>query len=205
MCWYLRVGSDELTLGNFRMWCFTENPKHMQAYVWNMLLTKLDYSCHSMLILWQNECIILNVFRTQQKSASVIHHFENVAQVEQHLALQWRHNERDCVSNHQPHEYLLKRLFRRRSKKSSKLRVTGLCAGISPVTGEFPAQRASNAENVSIWSRHHDFVITHTHIYTHMYIYIYTYMYIDLPCVYVVLNLYAVARIPVIYANSHWR
>ena len=44
---------------------------------------------------------------------------------------------------------------RRRSKKTSKLRVTGLCVGNSPVTGEFPAQRASNAENVSIWWRHH--------------------------------------------------
>ena len=41
-------------------------------------------------------------------------------------------------------------------KKTSKLRVTGLCAGNSPVAGEFPAQRASNAENVSIWWRHHD-------------------------------------------------
>ena len=41
-------------------------------------------------------------------------------------------------------------------KKTSKLRVTGLCAGNSPVTGEFPAQRASKAENVSIWWRHHD-------------------------------------------------
>ena len=40
-------------------------------------------------------------------------------------------------------------------KKPSKLRVTGLCAGISPVTGEFPAQMASNADNVSIWWRHH--------------------------------------------------
>ena len=39
---------------------------------------------------------------------------------------------------------------RRRSNKTSKLRVTGLCAGNSLVTGEFPAQRASNAENVSI-------------------------------------------------------
>ena len=39
---------------------------------------------------------------------------------------------------------------RRRSKATSKLRVTGLCEGNSPVTGEFPAQRASNAENVSI-------------------------------------------------------
>ena len=40
-------------------------------------------------------------------------------------------------------------------KKTSKLRVTGLCAGNSPVTDEFPTQRASNAENVSIWWRHH--------------------------------------------------
>ena len=55
------------------------------------------------------------------------------------------------LSNHQPHNCLLSRLFRRRSKKTSKLHVTGLCAGNSPVTGEFPAQRASNAENVSIW------------------------------------------------------
>ena len=43
----------------------------------------------------------------------------------------------------------------RRSKKISKLRVTGLCVGNSPVTGEFPPQRTSNAENVSIWWRHH--------------------------------------------------
>ena len=46
-------------------------------------------------------------------------------------------------------------LFRRKSKKTLKLRVTGLCEGDSPVTGEFPAQRASNAEDVSIWWRHH--------------------------------------------------
>ena len=46
--------------------------------------------------------------------------------------------------------------FRRRSKKTSKLRVTGLCVENSPVTGEFPAQRASNEEDVSIWWCHHD-------------------------------------------------
>ena len=43
-----------------------------------------------------------------------------------------------------------------RSKKTSKLRVTGLCKGNSPVTDEFHAQRASNTKNVSIWWRHHD-------------------------------------------------
>ena len=71
-------------------------------------------------------------------------------------SLQWRNNGRDIVSNHQLHHCLLNRLFKRRSKKTSKLRVTGPCAGNSPVTGEFPAQMASNAENGSIWWRHHD-------------------------------------------------
>ena len=47
-------------------------------------------------------------------------------------ALRWRHNGHDSVSNHQPHDCLLIRLFRRRSKKTSKRRVTGLCAGNSP-------------------------------------------------------------------------
>ena len=70
-------------------------------------------------------------------------------------SLQWRHNGWDSVSNHQPHDCLLNRLFRHRSKKTSKLRVTGLCAGNSPGTGEFSAQMASNAENVSIWWLHH--------------------------------------------------
>ena len=45
---------------------------------------------------------------------------------------------------------LLNRLFRRRSKKTSKLCVTGFCAGNSPLTGEFPAQTASYAEKISI-------------------------------------------------------
>ena len=48
------------------------------------------------------------------------------------MALHWRHNDYDGVSNHQPCGCLLKRLFRRGSKKTSKLRVTGLCVGNSP-------------------------------------------------------------------------
>ena len=62
---------------------------------------------------------------------------------------------------------LLNRLFRRRSKKTSKLRVSGLCAGTSPATGELPAQMASNAENVSISWRHHMMIIklyTNNHV-----------------------------------------
>ena len=53
----------------------------------------------------------------------------------------------DGVSNHQPHDWLLNHLF-----------VTGLCEGNSSLTGEFPAQRASNTESVSIWWRHQNHV-----------------------------------------------
>ena len=88
--------------------------------------------------------------------SSHYHIHQNIMRWCRVLTLRWRHDERDGVSNHQPHHCLLNRLFGRRSKKTSKLRVTGLCAGNSPVTGEFLAQRSSNAENVSIWWRHHD-------------------------------------------------
>ena len=70
--------------------------------------------------------------------------------------LHWRHDERNGVSNHRRLECLLNRLSRCRSKKTSNLRVTDLCDGNTPVTGGFPSQRASNAENVPIWWRHHD-------------------------------------------------
>ena len=74
-----------------------------------------------------------------------------------HLSIrtsQWRWIGRDGVSNYQPCECLPNHLFRRRWKKTSKLRVTGLYAGNSPVTGVFPKQMASNTENVSIGWRH---------------------------------------------------
>ena len=74
----------------------------------------------------------------------------------QSSTLRWHHNSRDGVSNHQPRECLLNRLFRRRPKKTSKLHVTGLCERNSPVGGEFPTQRPSYVENVSIWWRHHE-------------------------------------------------
>ena len=69
-------------------------------------------------------------------------------------SLHWRHNDHDGVSNHQPHGCLLNRLFGRRSKKTSKLRVIGFVWGIHR-DGEFPAHRASYAEHISIWWRHH--------------------------------------------------
>ena len=48
------------------------------------------------------------------------------------------------------HSTIHLRADQRKHQSTPKFRVTGLC-----VTGEFPAQMASNAENVSIWWRHH--------------------------------------------------
>ena len=70
------------------------------------------------------------------------------------ISLQWRHNQRDGVSNRQPHDCLFNRLFKCKWKKTPKLHVTGLCEN-SPVTDKFPTRRTSNAEKVSIWLLHH--------------------------------------------------
>ena len=58
-------------------------------------------------------------------------------------SLHWRHNEHDGVWNHQPYDCLLNCLFRGRTKKTSKLRVTGFCVVNSPVNSaqEGPVRR----------------------------------------------------------------
>ena len=60
-------------------------------------------------------------------------------------ALLWRHNGCGSITNHQPHDCLLNRLFSRRSKKTSNLRVTGLFAGNGPVNSphKWPVMRKS--------------------------------------------------------------
>ena len=70
-------------------------------------------------------------------------------------SLQWRHKERDGVSNYQHIECLFNRLFMCRSNKTTKFRVTGHCEGNPAVTWGFPSPRASNAENILIWWRQH--------------------------------------------------
>ena len=90
-------------------------------------------------------CIVLWYFMTTYVDV------RNTLEYELQCSLHWRQNDHGGISNHQPHDCLLNRLFRLRSKKTSKLSVTGLCPG----PGEFPAQRASYAENVFIWWRHH--------------------------------------------------
>ena len=66
------------------------------------------------------------------------------------VPLQGHHNEPNAVTDDRRLDSLLNRLFRCTSNKASKLRVAGLCEGNSAANGEFPAQKASNAENVSI-------------------------------------------------------
>ena len=95
-------------------------------------------------------CLALVIYNTPHSLAHMVR-----AWLRYVVALQCVIMERDGVSNHQPRDCLLRRLYGRRSKETSNLRVTGLCAGNSSVTGEILAQRTSNAENVSIWWRHH--------------------------------------------------
>ena len=74
------------------------------------------------------------------------------------MSLRWRHNGHDGVSYHLPHDCFLNRLFRRRSNKTSKLCVTGLCAGNSPGTGEFPhkgpvTRKMFSFDDVIMWKK----------------------------------------------------
>ena len=70
------------------------------------------------------------------------------------MSLQWRYNEHDGVSNHQHLECLPNHLFWHRSwhGKHQSAALLSFVRGIHPW---FPSQRASNAENISIWWRHH--------------------------------------------------
>ena len=65
-------------------------------------------------VIWDANALIWNHCNDRQK----------------YTALQWRHNGPHGVPNHQPHHCLLKRSFGRRSKKTSKLRVTAFVRGI---------------------------------------------------------------------------
>ena len=125
------------------------------------------YSLHNWLP-WYSFCI--KTVRLKKSAAPIKRNAINAIEYKLNSkpALRWRHTGCDSVSNHQPHHCLLNRLFRRRSKKTSKLRVTGLCVGNSPGTGEFPAQMASNAANVSIWWRHHG-SWWHIYLFTNVY------------------------------------
>ena len=66
-----------------------------------------------------------------------------------HSPLEWCHNERDDIWNHRRLDYLLSRLFRCRSKKTSTLCVTGLCEGKSTIWWRLHATQAINCSHES--------------------------------------------------------
>ena len=110
-----------------------------------------DWICHQYTAAHQAARNWVSRFQTGDEGATVI--------IDWMSPLQWRHNNhRGGVSNHRRVGRLLDRLFRRRSNKTSKLCLTGLCERHNSLTGQFPARRTSNAENVSIcsiWWCHH--------------------------------------------------
>ena len=106
------------------------------------------------LLVASGDLVALQLFRKyrNKRYTTQIQHDKN-----EHEALQWRYNELDDVSNHRRLHCVINRLFRRRSQKTSQLRVAGLCEGNSPLTDEFTTQKASYTENVSIVWLHHEF------------------------------------------------
>ena len=98
-----------------------------------------------------------NIKTTWQNTKHVqVYIYKDTCVVYTMQSLRWRYNEHDGVSNHRRLDCLLWHLFGHSSKKTSKLRITGLCERNPPVTGGLPSQRAIDAENVSNWWRHHD-------------------------------------------------
>ena len=91
-----------------------------------LLFRCISLPCHGTISVLQKKKSYSKISLSLDSVSSVFNIFHS-------LTLQRRHNGHDSVSNHQPHVCLLNRLFKRRSKKISKLRVTGLCAENSPV------------------------------------------------------------------------
>ena len=100
------------------------------------------YPIHEDLFCREMREIRNTVWRNHWKQWPNIYHHERCVRLSKcantHFTLHWRHNDHDGVSNHQHHGCLINRLFRRRSKKTSKRRVAGLCVGNSPRPVNFP-------------------------------------------------------------------
>ena len=92
----------------------------------------------------QHSCVFNNLFRIQKLTLFLAHHSDVIMSA--------------MASQINGVSFVYSAVYSGADKKTSKLRGTGLCEGNSLVTGEFPVQRGSNAENDSIWWRHHIFV-----------------------------------------------
>ena len=99
-----------VTFFSFSLYTYRGVLLGVQLLITRSILNKV-MSCQplSELIIWRISHSLTHVYTSNDKT------------------LRWCHNGRVGVSNHLPHDCLLNCSFRRRSKKTSKLRVTGLC------------------------------------------------------------------------------
>ena len=131
-------------------WTLTERRvRHLERTV----LGRYLLSCHTVIKYYRSADILRRPIESRR--GKILSSRGEIANRHEYTSLQWRHNEHNGVSNHQPDDCLLNRLFRLTSKKPQTPASLALYVGNSPVTGEFATQMASNEENVSIWWRHH--------------------------------------------------
>ena len=112
------------------------------AIWWTLITLRLqEYTTHCRLY-------FIAFFNQIFKQYVFMGHIDNTSALMQVMAccIQWLHNERDGISNHWRFDCVLNCLFRCRSKRTSKLLITGLWER-NP--SGFRSQRASNVENVS--------------------------------------------------------
>ena len=111
---------------------------------WYCVISNSGHTFPELAFVWPGQIVTIKVSRWTFRGFQIEAHklllewAKRIPEWSENETLQWRHNGYDGVSNHRRRDCYLNRLFRRRSKKTSKLRVTGLCEGNSPVTGESP-------------------------------------------------------------------
>ena len=122
LCIYATLGRDDLTDYN--------NTLHQKYFQWLIVNTQI---------------YIPNILHTVRDLlfCCVFIQVEFIYTLQDYLTdtRTWRHNDHNGVSHHQPHGCLLNRVFRHTSKKTPKLRVTGLCARNSPGPVNSPHKR----------------------------------------------------------------
>ena len=138
---------------------FTERAK--SSFWWNLFIgqgyfRQNDISVFQWIYSSQNAKVLILLTSNNQYNEDivmltfVIRWRHSVVTVKATLAtdftLQWRHNERNCDPNHRRLDCLLNRMFWRKPKKTSMLRVTGICVGNSP-------ENSFSKTTIHVWYR----------------------------------------------------
>ena len=118
---------------NWTCWTSSSTMGHIRQYIscWNTEGTPPSMYHSSTMGLWLIDHSHYN-YHINHLCCFICRRGARLSSAPRLTTLHWHHNGRDGISNHQPQDCLHKHLLRRRSKKTSKLRVTGLCVGNSP-------------------------------------------------------------------------